>query len=71
MRNKRDLLLPDKRHLSILIAIIALNGDKMKGLPLRSEKKKKKDKGAFYHHFYSIVLDILAGASKQEKNFNV
>lgn len=67
MRNKRDLLLPDKRHLSILIAIIALNGDKMKGLPLRSEKKK--DKGAFYHHFYSIVLDILASATKQEKKF--
>lgn len=32
----------DKRHLSILIAIIALKGDKMKGLLLRSEKKKDK-----------------------------
>lgn len=51
----------DKRHLSILIAIIALKGDKMKGLLLRSEKKKTNE------HFYSVVLGILANVIKQGK----
>ena len=50
-----------------LTANIILNGEKLKGLPLRDQEQ---DKDAHSHHFHS-TLEVLATAIRQEKEIKI